>query len=322
MSNNSNAFRISNEQLLLLNILNTMYNDNLRQINTIQALLNNLNNANNQIRNILIELLNVPPTNTSTSRRNGLNERRSRGNNERNYNSNRVFVDNVPYIIDSVTEYTIPRSVLTSARSNNSQLDTSGLINNFLNNFMQPVEVYPTQSQIEAATRRVRYCDIARPINTQCPISMDDFTDTDMVTVIRPCGHIFHTEHLLNWFSTNCRCPVCRFDIREYNANASTEFYNRTNQTSNTAQSSDQTQRTSTIDSSNNTDRNFINRMDSLNNEFMNSSLNAFSNLINDSYFNNANGLSDLSGNYTDNLNGSESLAFLLLNTMNRNRGL
>ena len=67
MSNNSNTFRISNEHLLLINILNTMYNDNLRQINNITDTLNNLNNTNNQIRNSLIQILNNPYINQANN---------------------------------------------------------------------------------------------------------------------------------------------------------------------------------------------------------------------------------------------------------------
>jgi hypothetical protein len=42
---------ITNDQLLLINILNTFYNDNLRQINS-------LTNSNNEIRTIITNLLN------------------------------------------------------------------------------------------------------------------------------------------------------------------------------------------------------------------------------------------------------------------------
>ena len=62
---------------------------------------------------------------------------------------------------------------------------------------------------------------------------MDDFNDNDMVSVIRHCGHTFHSEHLNNWFRTNSRCPVCRYDIRDYTSNASTEFFNNTTDLSN-----------------------------------------------------------------------------------------
>ena len=43
---------------------------------------------------------------------------------------------------------------------------------------------------------------------------MADFSDNDIVTVIRHCGHVFATDQLNIWFATHCTCPVCRFDIR------------------------------------------------------------------------------------------------------------
>jgi hypothetical protein len=124
-------------------------------------------------------------------------------NNYRNRNrniffrNNRVYIDNIPYIIDSIERY--PNA-------------TDQNITNFesLRNFFEPIEVYPTQSQIENATRIVRYNDILRPLNTSCPISLERFNDNDRVTIIRYCGHIFKTDEINNWFRTNCRCPVCR----------------------------------------------------------------------------------------------------------------
>ena len=95
-----------------------------------------------------------------------------------------------------------------------------------MQNFFQPIEIYPTQTQIESATRHVRYNDIITPINTSCPISLESFNDNDMVTVIRHCGHIFKSDQLNTWFRSNCRCPVCRYDIRRYNSTTSTEFFN------------------------------------------------------------------------------------------------
>ena len=46
-----------------------------------------------------------------------------------------------------------------------------------------------------------------------------------MVSVIRQCNHIFKTEELNTWFRSNCRCPVCRYDIRNYNTNTATTSY-------------------------------------------------------------------------------------------------
>ncbi len=284
----SNTYRLSNEQLLLVNILNTMYNDNLRHINSISETLNSLLDSNNQIRILLTQMLNSNQNYNNNSRRN--NNRR--WENTPNM-SERVMINNRPYVIDSINEYTIPRN-----RRNNS---SDELFTQILNNFLQPVQIYPTQSQIESATRRVRYCDISRPINTSCPISMEDFNDNDMVTVIRHCGHTFHTESLLNWFRTNCRCPVCRYDIRDYNTTSSSEFFNTQNANSLT-----------TIDSSNNR----LERMNSRNtlvNENLDTGVdNNFENLFN------ITGLLDSSGNYTN--SSADTIAMFLVNALNRSR--
>jgi hypothetical protein len=87
--------------------------------------------------------------------------------------------------------------------------------------FFDPIVIYPTASQIEIATRRVLYRDIVTPINNSCPISMDNFNDNEIVTIIRHCGHIFNSDELATWFQSNCRCPVCRYDIRNFNRNTS-----------------------------------------------------------------------------------------------------
>jgi len=240
---NPNNLRLSNEQLLLVSILNTMYNDNLSQINSITNTLNRLNNSNELIRNILIEILdlnlgsNLNNINNNIGRRNRSGERRMWNNINNNQLSSlsSLFFDTQPYTV-SETLYTIPlRQTGSTNRSNRNgnQNINDNTLTQLLQSFLQPIEVYPTQSQIETATRHVRYSDITRPINTECPISMDDFTDNDMVTVIRQCGHIFHTENLMNWFRSNCRCPVCRYDIRDYNSNASTEFFTNNQRTSN-----------------------------------------------------------------------------------------
>jgi hypothetical protein len=215
---------VTDDQLLLIDILNTMYNDNLRQIT-------HLTNSNQEIRNIIIQMLN---NNTNTH---------SRNNNIRNNLTSINQNTNNPRTNNSRTNN--PRT--NNSRSNNlfdyysiSFFDTNGETNNvnftqnnpytqLLRSFLDPIEIYPTQSQIESATRRVRYCDIVSPTNTSCPISLTNFDDNDMVTVIRHCGHIFNTNELNRWFTSHCNCPVCRYDIRDYNLNSSSVF-SRVNQ--------------------------------------------------------------------------------------------
>ena len=223
----SNTYNISNEQLLLIDILNGMYNDNLRQINTLNNSLQGLRENNNQIRNNIIQMLNN--NHNTQNRRN--NYRNNRANLNRGVNNSipteedqeRIYIDNVPYVIDSIQHYTLPsqsRNIRNNNTNNTNTREASNL-SRFLQNFFQPIEIYPTQTQIEIATRNVMYADIVNPNNTSCPISLNNFNDSDYVTVIRYCGHIFNSTELNTWFRSNCRCPVCRYDIRNYNQDSS-----------------------------------------------------------------------------------------------------
>ena len=260
------GYTISNEDLLLINILNGMYNDNLRQIDRMNTSINTLNADNSRIRNLLIRLLRNQrennnargPNNTTRGENNatrgennttrgennttrGANNARVPNNVTRGANnvgasiertapvnttiptsifgssngSGRLFVNNAPYVIDSFQQYRIPSAGGGAGRTFFSET---------LRNFYEPVNVYPTQAQIAAATRIVRYSDIGVPRNRSCPISIIDFNDSDMVMIIRNCGHIFHTEELRTWFTTHCTCPVCRFDIREARNNSTSNL--------------------------------------------------------------------------------------------------
>jgi len=248
--NNQRNFSISNEHLLLIDILNTMYNDNLRQIT-------NLTDSNQQIRNLIIQILNTPRRNNNNSNiyRNSNQRNIFRDNNNTsNDNLGRVYLNNRPYIIDSVEQFRIP----INSNSRNFNLNNNNDFSRVLQSFFDPVEVFPTQSQIETATRRVRYCDIVSPKNTSCPISLSNFTDNDMVSVIRHCGHIFHTDELNTWFRSHCNCPVCRYDIRDDNSNASSAFSSENQNTSNNSSSVpfSQNNRTENTSSNSNVERN------------------------------------------------------------------
>ena len=218
----SNFSNISNEQLYLIDLLNTMYNDNVRQIQNYNNILNELNENNNNIRQFLIQILNTS-NRTSNSNSNRQYNRQYRNNNNNN-NSTRQFNQSLDSIYNSIYDLSMPIAELTAlfqtSQSSNSETNNTS---RFSESFLAPVEVYPTQSQIEEATRIVRYSDIVSPINSGCPISMEPFNDNNLVSIIRHCGHIFNTDNLNTWFQSNCRCPVCRYDIRMYNLNSSSQ---------------------------------------------------------------------------------------------------
>ena len=90
---------------------------------------------------------------------------------------------------------------------------------------LQDVIVRPTTNQLNAALETMRYAHSARS-HSRCPITLEDFAEGDEVTRIRPCGHVFHTQSIRNWFSNRVRCPVCRYDIREYSEPARTDVSN------------------------------------------------------------------------------------------------
>ena len=285
--NNQRNFSISNEHLLLIDILNTMYNDNLRQIT-------NLTDSNQQIRNLIIQILNTPRRNNNNSNiyRNSNQRNIFRDNNNTsNDNLGRVYLNNRPYIIDSVEQFRIP----INSNSRNFNLNNNNDFSRVLQSFYDPVEVYPTQSQIETATRRVRYCDIVSPKNTSCPISLTNFTDTDMVTVIRHCGHIFNTDELNTWFRGHCNCPVCRYDIREDNSNASSAFSSENQNTSNntSSQPSSQNNYSQNTSSNSNVERN---NSSTVINNFLESFISDYGSEIINSLYTDPSGNDDFSG--------------------------
>lgn len=223
MNNNRNLYNTSNEQQLV-SILNRMYNDNITQINRHSASINSLNASNIEIRNFIVQILsnvnaNVNNINNSNNRRNNRSSQR-----------NTLFRDNsfhLPLLnnlrglyIDTTNNNVIPSRNASRENSNFSRI---------LQSFFTPVEVYPTQSQIESATRRVTFSDIESPRNRNCPISLENFNDSDIVTIITYCGHIFNTEQLNTWFESHCICPVCRYDIRDNNSTSRDFFQNSIN---------------------------------------------------------------------------------------------
>lgn len=245
--------QLSVYELFLLNMLDRMYNNNIQQINrltnvnyeilnTINSLLRQPHNNRHNNNNNSHSYNNNNHHNNNQYNNNRQNNYNNRQNNQQN-NQQRVYLNNRPYLVDNIQHlYIPPLTNNTNTNTNNTNNTSNSIIqpiiqpiaprqprqprqtnnqrsNNItqlLQTFFEPIEVYPTQSQIEIATRIVTYRDIVSPMNTSCPITLERFNDDEPVTIIRHCSHIFNTIQLNSWFRTNCKCPVCRYDIRTY----------------------------------------------------------------------------------------------------------
>jgi hypothetical protein len=83
-------------------------------------------------------------------------------------------------------------------------------------NTLQDVIVRPTQEQIQDATEIISFDKNISNNNTNCPITLEPFVNGEQVCRIKHCSHLFKQNALNDWFRRNVRCPVCRYDIRDY----------------------------------------------------------------------------------------------------------
>jgi hypothetical protein len=105
----------------------------------------------------------------------------------------------------------------TNTNSNNSTNNTSNSQNAYLLNYsledFENLSDVNMRALIKISTAKINYCCIAAPLNDTCPITQEEFTNNDQVTIIKNCGHIFKTHAIKNWLYEHQTCPVCRYNI-------------------------------------------------------------------------------------------------------------
>ena len=180
-----------------------------------------------------------------------------------------------------------------------------------LNSFFQPISVVPTQAQIENATINVIYRDIINPINASCPISLETFTETSHVTMIKHCKHIFNTQNIMSWFNSNCKCPVCRYDIRDYIDNENNNSSNDEENDNNNNNNNNNNEGTNTDDNNdniniNNDETNNTNNIENNFRNLRNQTANIFENL----FYETMHDLSNNNINYSDDTSPLLTLLF------------
>jgi hypothetical protein len=233
-------------------MLNQIYNELLHQNNLLQSMRIDISNIWNRINTINRSNTNDEylTSRYQQSRNNTTNHPTSHpanhptnhttnhpANHPTNHNQNRtsnarININGIPYIVENMQHFNFRPSTL----SNN-------LIDSFMNimDFQSNVPVIPTREQIACATREIQFSEIENPINTTCPISLETFQETDIITQILHCNHNFNTRQLNIWFQSNVRCPMCRYDIREYHNDSNVPLERQT-QTQTQTQTQNQTQ--------------------------------------------------------------------------------
>lgn len=231
---------LNNNDRFILNIYLEMYNQTIHDINMMYQDIDLMYENISELRNIINSITGVSDVIDERDRDRNRERVRIRSRNDESENTRRqrrrsdnseTLYDNIHDIFHSTnrpTGYnrrttTIPNIFQrfygqeTNHRTNALPTRGGGVgLGDFLLNFYDTVPVYPTRNQINNGTRRVLYSNIENPLNSSCPITLENFDDADNVTQILGCGHIFNHESLNSWFRNHVRCPVCRYDIRNY----------------------------------------------------------------------------------------------------------
>lgn len=189
-------------------------------IQSLNTIIHNIHNENNTpTTNTSTNLSQFPGLSTRTTTRTNQTARQT---NETRLNTQQSLLH--PYLSNTFTSPL--RNTLNVERDNDLRISRPSLINDtlfqaILRNLNEDVLVHPSRQQIRRATEVVNYNEeTQRTINdTRCPISLEDFQPEQQVVRIIHCGHTFSREPLMNWFRRNVRCPVCRYDIRDYTSN-------------------------------------------------------------------------------------------------------
>ena len=189
--------------------------------NTMQQMLRTYNSISESYRMLI--------TNSDQERTSQQRSNMPRNNTRRNGNQTNINVPNTYYYPYSpLYTYPIGGGVTQNRNRRNVQRNNVDNIWNLFNSvnngfnwntFMEPVAIIPTRQQIERAIENVTYGTFETE-QQHCPIDLIPFEEGEELVRIRHCQHIFRRNNLTGWFSTSYRCPLCRYDIRNYDGAA------------------------------------------------------------------------------------------------------
>ena len=188
-----------------------------RQQDGILEALNSMQRQNDNLSTILAQELGRRNSNISEGQR----PNRIRINRPRT----RTFFasTNLPRVRERIPP---PPRIVTHHRMGNTTINIPGSVSQSTNTVSDeilnatlndsPVTVRPSVAQIRRATRTLLFRDISNTTQTICPIDRELLQAEDTVLQIIHCDHFFRDTNLRRHFRGNTRCPLCRYDIRDY----------------------------------------------------------------------------------------------------------
>lgn len=218
LNNNENDTNTPNETNNTNEINNTNETNNANNINSP----NNSNNPINNTRNTPI-LNNTLPLNNQTQTVPNQPNTSITASVMSNVPLSSIHSTLIPSNISTHTLYTNLNNLTNQDIQNLLQTNMNDIFGTVINNLfntpipnLDDVVIRATNEQIERATQTMTFGDIENPSHDSCPIGLTQFNDDDEVIQIRHCRHIFNPNNIRSWFSQSVRCPLCRYDIREY----------------------------------------------------------------------------------------------------------
>lgn len=125
---------------------------------------------------------------------------------------------------DNVEEQmTVIREILRDLQE--AELNVVQQVMNIIDVFLPAAEpVPPPMENVKLVVRRkemeklkiVIFSDLQTD-ETNCSICLEDF-EVDSELYVIPCTHLFHVNCLEKWVTENYKCPVCRGEIAEHEA--------------------------------------------------------------------------------------------------------
>ena len=97
---------------------------------------------------------------------------------------------------------------------------------------LEDVPVGVSRDIILRNTKMTLFSEVENPLNLSCPIQLERFMDSDVLTQIIGCGHLFFPSGLERWFQSHAHCPMCRYDIRTNDSSASSSASSSTSNNS------------------------------------------------------------------------------------------